>query len=162
MRCSTAVVDTTPSRPRTCADGTVSRMDSINWLACLVAFLAIFASGFAWFNGATFFPVWWRLMGRGDAVPGEGGSMTLLFGSQAAAIVAQVLVLEVVLDRIGGDAGLTAAAGAGWSALLGAGAAAAMLGHRLFAGHGWRVWMIEAGNDVLNWTLIGLILSTIG
>jgi len=137
-------------------------MDSINWLACLVAFVATFASGFAWFNQKTLFPVWWRLMGKGDAVPGDGASMVALFGGQVAAIVAQVLVLEVVLDQIGGDAGLTAAAGAGWGALLGVGAAFAMLGHRLFAGHGWKAWLVEAGNDALNWTLIGLILSAIG
>jgi len=34
-----------------------------------------------------------------------------------------------------------------------------MLGHRLFGGHGYRVWLIEAGNDVLNWTIAGSILS---
>ena len=52
-----------------------------------------------------------------------------------------------------------AASGAGWGALLGCAAAAAMLGHRLFGGHGYRVWLIEAGNDVLNWTIAGAILS---
>ena len=134
-------------------------MSNVNWLACLVAFLAVFASGFAWFNGKTFFPVWWRLMGRGDTQPGDGANMGVLFGSQAVAIAVQVLVLELALDRIGGDAGLGAASGAGWGALLGCAAAAAMLGHRLFGGHGFRVWLIEAGNDVLNWTIAGAILA---
>ena len=45
-------------------------MSNVNWLGCLVACLAVFASGFAWFNGKTFFPVWWRLMDRGDAAIG--------------------------------------------------------------------------------------------
>ena len=134
-------------------------MSDVNWLACLVAFLTVFASGFTWFNGKTFFPVWWRLMGRGDTQPGDGANMGVLFGSQAAAIAVQVVVLELALDRIGGDAALGAASGAGWGALLGLAAAAAMLGHRLFGGHGYRVWLIEAGNDVLNWTIAGAILS---
>jgi len=37
----------------------------INWLAVLVASLASFVIGFAWFSPKTFFPVWWKAMGRG-------------------------------------------------------------------------------------------------
>ena len=45
-------------------------------------------------------------------------------------------------------------------ALVGAGiAAAASLGHRLFAGQGLKVWAIEVGGDILGLTLIGGVLS---
>jgi hypothetical protein len=85
--------------------------------------------------------------------------MRVVFGSVTVANIVQVLALELVLDRIGGEAGLGAVSGAGWGALLGVAAAGAMLGHRIFGGHGFRVWLIEAGNDVLNWTIAGAILS---
>ena len=39
---------------------------------------------------------------------------------------------------------------------------AASLGHRLFAGYGVKVWLLEVGNDVLNFTLMGAILVAIG
>lgn len=136
-------------------------MGDINVLGVLIASVVAFASGFAWFNGKTFFNVWWRLMGKGDVQPGDGGSMGLLFGSVAIAIVAQAIVLEVVLDSLRDDMGhLGPLAGAGWGLLIGLGLAAAALGHRLFAGHGYRVWLIEVGNDVLNFVLIGAILGT--
>ncbi|NCA13992.1 MAG: hypothetical protein EBS89_07635 [Proteobacteria bacterium] len=38
-------------------------------------------------------------------------------------------------------------------------AAAAPLGHRLFGGHGFGVWALEVGNDVINCVLMGGILT---
>jgi len=69
-------------------------------------------------------------------------------------------VLEVILDALRDDAGyIGAVAGAGWGLLIGLVIATAALGHRLFGGHGFKVWMIEVGNDVLNCVIIGAILG---
>ena len=38
-------------------------------------------------------------------------------------------------------------------------AAAASLSHRLFAGHGYRVWLLEVGNDIAAVVVMGLILG---
>ncbi|MEY4400999.1 MAG: hypothetical protein RL072_864, partial [Actinomycetota bacterium] len=32
---------------------------------------------------------------------------------------------------------------------------------RLFGGFGFRVWLVEVGNDILNWAVIGLLLSAL-
>lgn len=138
-------------------------MADINLFASLAAFIATFFSGFLWFNAKTFFPVWWKLMGRENSAPGSTGhEMGVVFASQSIAIVIQVVILELVLDQLGGADGLGAIAGAGWGFALGTCAAFAMLGHRLFGGYGYKLWIVEVGNDVVNWTIIGFVLSALG
>lgn len=135
-------------------------MGDINVLGVLIASVAAFASGFAWFNGKTFYFVWWRLMNRDRPLPTESDGAGLMFGSLVVAILAQSIVLEVILDALRDDAGhMGSLAGAGWGLLAGVALAAAALGHRLFGGHGYRVWLIEVGNDVLNFVIIGAILG---
>ena len=36
---------------------------------------------------------------------------------------------------------------------------ATSLGHRMFAGHGAGVWIIESGNDIINLGIAGAILA---
>lgn len=132
----------------------------LNYLGIVVAAVAAFASGFAWFNGKTFYFVWWRLMNRDRPLPTESDGAGTMFGSLVVAIFAQVVVVELVLDALRDDAGyMGALAGAGWGLAIGVAIAAASLGHRLFGGHGYRVWLIEVGNDVLNFVIIGAILG---
>ena len=84
-----------------------------------------------------------------------------MFAGLTVAIVVQTIVLEVILDAFRNDAGyLGTLAGAGWGLLVGAVISAVALGHRLFGGHGFKVWMIEVGNDVLNCVIIGAILGS--
>ena len=40
--------------------------------------------------------------------------------------------------------------------------AAGSLSHRLFGQQGFRVWLIEVGSDVLNYTLVGLVIGLFG
>lgn len=72
------------------------------------------------------------------------------------------MVVEVVLDAVRGDNAMSAVGGAGWGLIAGLLVAAASLGHRLFAGHGYRVWLIEVGNDVVNCVIAGAILGALG
>jgi hypothetical protein len=135
-------------------------MANFNLVAGLVAALVIFVFSFFWFNGKTFFPIWWRLMGKsGD--PADGGhSMGVTFGSVALATVTQGLVLAWVLAKLAPADGLTAAQGFGYAFLLGlAFAAATSLGHRLFGQQGFKVWLIEVGADVLGIALAGAVIS---
>jgi len=130
----------------------------------LVAWFATFISGFIWFGPKTFFPIWWRLMGRSEKdVPGGGRSMIVTFGSVLIGQLAVVAVLALImgpaveLGRIGG-----ALDGALFGLLVGAGiAGASALGHRMFAGHGPVVWIIESGNDIINLGIAGAILATL-
>lgn len=137
--------------------------ESINLPAILAAWLVSFVSGFLWFGPKTLFPLWWKLMGKSPAeVPGGGRNMMVTFGSvligQLISIVTLALVMNPLIE-LGQVSG--ALDGALVGLLLGFGiAGAAALGHRMFAGHGLVVWLIESGNDILNLGIAGAILAT--
>jgi hypothetical protein len=55
---------------------------NINWIAVLLATLVSFISGFIWFGPKTFYPVWWKAMGKSDKEePGSHQNMTVVFGT---------------------------------------------------------------------------------
>jgi hypothetical protein len=133
----------------------------------LVASLAVFIAGALWFSPKGFFPVWWRAMGRGDAAPG-GDNMAVVFGLTIVGVLVQVGAVGWVLGSGAIDfsflgttfTDINAGSGLVTGLVLGIGvAAAASLSHRLFAGHGLKVWAIEVGSDVLNFALAGLLLG---
>ncbi|TFD89458.1 DUF1761 domain-containing protein [Cryobacterium lactosi] len=135
----------------------------LNWWAVLVATLAAFVAGAIWFGPKTFFPLWWKLMGKGPTEqPGATGNMAVVFGATfVAALVEAIAVASVIHFVAATDPGFGTVQGGLTGLLLGVGlAAAASLSHRLFAGHGFRVWLIEVGSDVLNLTIMGLILGS--
>lgn len=137
--------------------------ESINLPAILAAWLVSFVSGFLWFGPKTLFPLWWKLMGKSPAeVPGGGRNMMVTFGSvligQLISFVTLALVMNPLIE-LGQVSG--ALDGALVGLLLGFGiAGATALGHRMFAGHGLVVWLIESGNDIVNLGIAGAILAT--
>jgi hypothetical protein len=132
---------------------------AVDAIGAVVAALACFVSGFVWFGPKTFFPVWWRAMGKTDAeVPGQGQHMGLVFGLTTVAALLQGVVMSLLLGNIvSGDA--TLAQGVSVGAITGVAVILPALGHRLFAGHTLRVWLLECGNDFLNFVLMGAVLS---
>jgi hypothetical protein len=138
----------------------------LNWLAVLAATLVAFVAGAIWFGPKTFFPIWWKLMGKDDTSPaaGSGSNMAVVFGSTFLAAFAQATTVAIVIELA--SAGATAVdpiQGALIGSLLGFGlAAASSLSHRLFAGNGFRVWIIEVGSDIVNLTLMGLVIASFG
>lgn len=137
--------------------------ESINLPAILAAWLVSFVSGFLWFGPKTLFPLWWKLMGKSPAeVPGGGRNMMVTFGSvligQLISFVTLALVMNPLIEL--GQVNSTLD-GALVGLLLGFGiAGATALGHRMFAGHGLVVWLIESGNDIVNLGIAGAILAT--
>jgi len=134
----------------------------LNWLAIIVATLAAFVAGAIWFGPKTFFPVWWKLMGKTPGEdPGANANMPVVFGSTFVGALVQAFTLAVVIHFVAaGDASFGAVAGGLTGLLVGIGlGAASSLSHRLFAGVGFRVWLIEVGSDVLNLTIMGVILG---
>ncbi len=133
---------------------------AINFAGVLVAFLVNFVIGFIWFGPKTFFPVWWKAIGKtGD--PGEGANMGIVFGSTAIAGLISATGLALIfnlLSRANGDvsliSGLTAGLIVGVFVM-----AAPALSHRLFAGNGFKVWLLEIGSDVLGFVGMGIVLS---
>lgn len=134
----------------------------INWLAVLVASLASFVIGFAWFSPKTFFPVWWKAMGRGtDEAPSSGLSMGAVFGLTILGILVQATVLALVIElvRLSGQE-VTWFGGLAVGALMGVGfAAAASLSHHLFAGFSLKAWVLEVGQDIVCLAAMGAILG---
>ncbi|MBI5607603.1 MAG: DUF1761 domain-containing protein [Deltaproteobacteria bacterium] len=135
---------------------------SLNWLAILAATLAAFVAGGLWFGPKTFFPVWWRAMGRSaDEQPGKGQNMGVVFGSTFVAALVQAITVAIVCNWLAQSRpGFAAADGAQVGLLLGVGlAAASSLSHRLFGGFSFQVWALEVGSDALNLTIMGTILG---
>ena len=132
---------------------------SVNWLAVALGTLAIFMIQAIWFGPKTFYPVWWKAMGKQPTKPEDqdssGKTMLRLFGSSFAAALAQTAVLYVVIF----GSGLPVIGGALAGFGLGVVAAAASLPHRLFGQQGFKVWIIEVGADVLGLVAAGAILA---
>ena len=137
--------------------------DSINVPAVLVSWLVTFISGFVWFGPKTFFPLWWRLMGKTqNDVPGVGTNLGMTFGSALVGQLISIVTLAIVMNPLI-ELGQVSDAldGALVGLLLGFGiAGATALGHRMFAGHGAVVWIIESGNDIINLGIAGAIMAT--
>jgi hypothetical protein len=94
-------------------------------------------------------------------VPGGGTNMGLTFGSVLVGQLISIFTLALVMNPLI-ELGQVSDAldGALVGLLLGFGiAGATALGHRMFAGHGVGVWIIESGNDIINLGIAGAILA---
>ena len=137
-------------------------ISGLNFIGVLVAFVVSFISGAIWFGPKTFYPVWMKARGV------ESGELTqnqnkpaLLFGGTAVALLIQIVTLAIIitsLQKFQPDFGILDGAGVGFA--LGVGIAmCASLSHRLFAGEGLKVWIIETANDAINLTIAGAIIG---
>lgn len=133
----------------------------LNWIAILVAFVAAFIAGAIWFGPKTFFPAWWRAMGKDPNNMEVTGNMAVTFGATAmAAFIEAVTVASVIYFVAQSNPNFGVLEGGLVGLLLGLGlAAASSLSHRLFAGQGFKVWILEVGSDVVNLTIMGLIIG---
>ena len=135
---------------------------SINWLAVVVCVLVSFAVGFVYFSPKVFFDIWWKALGKTQKdQPGAGG-MGMTWTLTALASIVEAISMAFVVPAIAGGmtGGVNAANGAlvGFMLWLGF-VAATSLTNRMFAGHGLKVWAIEAGNHLIVLVLFGLILG---
>ena len=139
----------------------------LNWVAILIAFVVFFVVGAIWFGPKTFYPTWVKLMGITET-PGEGlgrHGMAFVFGLTALGALVQVVALASIIHfvALANGSPLGPLGGLLTGLLVGIGfTAAGSLSHRLFSGQGVRVWLIEAGNDVLALALAGLVIGLFG
>jgi hypothetical protein len=137
---------------------------SVNYIGLFVAAVAGFVVGALWFSPKTFFPVWWKLMGKteGDD-PGAGQNMGAIFGALVMGQIVQSIALTGAIAGFYANASVLQGAATG--ALLGIGiAASSSLTHRMFSGLGknaWSVWAIEVGNDIVALIVMGAIIAAI-
>lgn len=134
---------------------------SINFVGVLVAFLVNFLVGAIWFGPKTFFPMWWKAMGKEGTDPGDGTNMVQIFASTAVASFVAAIGMELIFDLIN-RTGLEVEPGLGFMTGLTVGlftVAAPALSHRLFSGNGFKVWLIESGGDITAFAAMGFALS---
>ncbi len=129
----------------------------LNWADIFVAGLIQISVGAIWFGPKTFFPIWWKLMGKDpNQQPGSDG-MAKVFSITFLAAFVQAMTLALVLDALGVSTPLE---GALVGALLGFGiGAATSVSHRLFGQQGLRIWILEVGQDLIGLTLMGLLIG---
>jgi len=136
---------------------------SINWLAILVCVVVNMIVGFIWYNPKTFFPVWWKGIGKSESdVPGTGGSMGMTWALTVFASFVQAVFMSLMVTAMGSmmPGGATLVSGMTAGAILWSGfVAPTSLVNKLFAGHGLKIWAIEAGNHLVTFVLFGAILG---
>jgi hypothetical protein len=128
----------------------------INWLSVAVATIAGIAVGSLWFGPRTFFPVWWRAMGKTPEDQPGGANMAVVFGGTFVAIFVQALILAVILSALD-QSGVVAGVATG--ALLGLVGASASLTHTLFGGQSRWAWLLEAGSDIVGLAAMGAVIG---
>ncbi len=134
---------------------------SINWLAVVACVVVSMISGSIWYNPKTFFPAWWKGIGKGDSQPGMGDNMALTWGLTVLSSLVQAIFMALFVNAMGsmtGGATLVSGMTAGFMLWLGF-VATTNLSNKLFAGYPFYVWAIEVGNHLINFVLFGAILG---
>jgi hypothetical protein len=136
---------------------------SINWLAVVACVLASMIVGSLWFNPKTFFPIWWKGIGKAEGdVPGVAGAMGMTWGLTVLASLVQAVFMSLMVTAMGNmtPGGATLVSGVTTGVILWLGfVAPTSLVNKLFAGHGLKIWAIEAGNHLVTFALMGAILG---
>ena len=133
----------------------------INFWAVLVAALAAFVIGALWFGPRTFYPLWWKALGKGpDEQPGSA-NMPAVFALTFVGVFLATLGLAVAMEFANAAFGQMnwpsgVFLGALFGFLIGGGTS---LSHRMFSGQGLKVWILEIGNDVVALAAAGAILA---
>jgi len=135
---------------------------SINWLAVVACVVASMISGTIWYNPKTFFPIWWKGIGKSESdVPGSKGGMGVTWALTVLSSLVQAVFMSLMVTAMGGlTGGATLVSGLLAGSVLWLGfVAPTSLVNKLFAGHGLKIWAIEAGNHLINFLLFGAILG---
>ena len=137
-------------------------ISSINWFAVVVCVVVSMISGSLWYNPKTFFPIWWKGIGKTEGnMPGGKGSMTVMWGLTVFSSLVQAVFMSLAVTAMGnlsGGATLVSGLTTGFLIWLGF-IAPTYLVNKLFAGHGFKIWAIEVGNHLVNFLLFGAILG---
>jgi hypothetical protein len=134
--------------------------NSVNWLAVLVCVVVSMVLGSIWFNPKTFFPMWWRAIGKSDNQAPSMGNPVITWGLTILAAFVQAVFMALMVHAMGsmtGGATLFSGALAGFILWLGF-VAPSSLTNKLFAGQ-LKAWLIEVSNHLVNFILIGAILG---
>ena len=135
---------------------------SINWLAVVVCVVVAMVVGFFWFGPKTFYPMWWKAIGKPEnSEPGAGMSMALMWPLVVIAAFVEAVFMSLMVHAMGsmmpGGATLASGAAAGFFLWLGF-VATTSLTNKLFANQ-LKAWVLEMGNHLIVMVLMGAILG---
>ena len=75
---------------------------SINWLAVVACVMISMVVGFVWYNPRTFFPVWWKGIGKSETdVPGKGSSVGMTWALTVLASFVQAVFMSLLVTALG-------------------------------------------------------------
>lgn len=133
----------------------------INWLSVVIASVVGIVIGAIWFGPKTFFPLWWKFLGRDPQGQPGTANMGAIFGTTFVAAFVQAIVMAVVIglaQRASGD--LDFIGGALVGSLMGVGfAAASSVSHHMFGGFAIKAWVLEVGQDIVSLAAMGAIIA---
>ena len=134
----------------------------INFVAVGLAALVGIVIGALWFGPKTFFPLWWKFLGKKPSEQPGTENMAIIFGSTFVAAVIQALVMAIIIGLAEQATGtMDTFTGLAIGALVGVGfAATASLSHHLFGGFAFKAWVLEAGQDVVSLAAMGAIIAS--
>lgn len=134
---------------------------SINWLAVVACVVVSMVVGSVWFSQKTFFPMWWKAIGRSEKDASGMQNMGMTWGLTVLSSFVQAVFMALMVNVMGsvipGGPTLGSGALAGFMLWLGF-VAPASLTNKLFAGQ-LKAWMLEAGNHLIDFVLFGAILG---
>ena len=137
---------------------------SINWLAVAACLVASMIIGATWFGPKTFFPIWWKAIGKeGQEASGSSMSMGLTWGLLIFSSFVQAVFMSLFVNAMGsmsGGATLASGATAGFLLWLGF-VAPSSLTNKLFADR-LKAWVLEAGNHLITFVVMGAIAGALG
>jgi hypothetical protein len=134
----------------------------IDFLAVGLAALAGIVIGAVWFGPKTFFPLWWKFLGKKPSDQPGTDNMAVIFGSTFAAAIIQSIVMAVFINLAEQATGsMDTVTGLAIGSLMGVGfAATASLSHHLFGGFAIKAWVLEAGQDIVSLAAMGAIIAS--
>lgn len=134
----------------------------INFLAVGLAALAGIIIGAVWFGPKTFFPLWWKFLGKKPSEQPGTENMAVIFGSTFVAAAIQAIVMAVFISLAEqANGSMDTVTGFAIGSLVGVGfAATASLSHHLFGGFAIRAWVLEAGQDIVSLAAMGAIIAS--
>jgi len=129
---------------------------SINWLAVVVCAIVSMISGSLWFNPKTFYPAWWKAIGRSEGDAPGMQNMGTVWGLTVLSSFVQATSVALMINTMGS---MTLGSGAMAGFMLWFGFVATTgLTNKLFAGQ-LKAWVLEQGNHLVNFLLFGAILG---
>ena len=135
----------------------------INFLAVGIAALVGIVIGAVWFGPKTFFPLWWKFLGKNPAEQPGTNNMAVIFGSTFIAAIVQAFVMAIFIGLAEQATGaMSTFTGLAIGSLVGVGfAATASLSHHLFGGFAIKAWILEAGQDIVSLAAMGAIIASL-